>query len=123
MAPSIIIKTIFLKRLFSLSNEQAEYQITYRHRLQRLIGIDANQSAPDFTTIWKYENKLSRLGYIDLMFERFDRFLIEKGYVAFMHNTMKAGFIRTIGLPRTNFQIGLTDRVYNICRYVQLQGT
>jgi len=82
IAPSIIIKTIFLKRLFSLSNEQAEYQITDRHSFQRFIGIDANKSAPDFTTIWTYENQLSQLGYIDLMFERFDRFLIEQGYIA-----------------------------------------
>ena len=80
--PSIIIKTIFLKRLFSLSNEQAEYQITDRHSFQRFVGINANKKAPDFTTIWGYENKLSQLGYIDLMFERFDRFLSEQGFIA-----------------------------------------
>ena len=82
IAPSIIIKTIFLKRLFSLSNEQAEFQITDRHSFQRFIGIDANKKAPDFTTIWRYENKLSQLGFIKLMFERFDRFLNEQGYIA-----------------------------------------
>lgn len=82
IAPSIIIKAIFLKRLFSLSNEQAEFQITDRHSFQRFIGVDANKKAPDFTTIWRYENKLSQLGFIKLMFERFDRFLNEQGYIA-----------------------------------------
>jgi transposase, IS5 family len=82
IGPSIIIKTIFLKRLFSLSNEQAEFQITDRHSFQRFIGLDANKSAPDFTTIWRYENKLSQFGYIDLMFERFDQFLNKQGFIA-----------------------------------------
>ncbi len=82
IAPSIIIKTIFLKRLFSLSNEQTEYQITDRHSFQRFVGIDANKKAPDFTTIWGYENTLSQLGYIKLMFERFDQFLNEQGFIA-----------------------------------------
>ena len=79
---SVIIRTIFLKRLYGLSNEQTEYQITDRHSFQRFVGIDANKSAPDFTTIWKRENKLSKLGYVDLMFKRFDQFLNERGFMA-----------------------------------------
>ncbi len=79
---SIIIKSIFIKKLFNLSNEQAEFQITDRHSFQRFIGIDANASAPDFTTIWKRENRLSELGLIDRMFDRFDNFLAEQGFQA-----------------------------------------
>lgn len=80
--PSIIIKSIFLKKLFNLSNEQAEFQITDRHSFQRFIGIEANESAPDFTTIWKYEDKLASLGLVDQMFERFDIFLADQGFQA-----------------------------------------
>lgn len=80
--PSIIIKIIFLKKLFNLSNEQAEFQITDRHSFQRFVGINANASAPDFTTIWKHENTLSELGLIDRMFERFDAFLAQQGFQA-----------------------------------------
>ena len=79
---SIIIRTIFLKRLYGLSNEQTEYQITDRHSFQRFVGIDANKNAPDFTTIWKREDTLSKLGYVELMFKRFDQFLNEQGYMA-----------------------------------------
>ncbi len=78
--PIIIIKTVFLKKLFNLSNEQAEFQITDRHSFQRFIGINANASAPDFTTIWKHENKLSELGLVDRLFERFDTFLAQQGF-------------------------------------------
>ncbi len=79
---SIIIKSIFVKKLFNLSNEQAEFQITDRHSFQRFIGLDPNKSAPDFTTIWGREDKLSKLGLINRMFERFDLFLAEQGFKA-----------------------------------------
>jgi transposase, IS5 family len=34
----------------------------------------------------------------------------------FMQNTMKSKLLRTIGIKRASFQIGLTNLVYNICR-------
>ncbi len=79
---SIVGFTILIVKLFNLSNKQAEYQITDRHNFQRFIGIDVNASAPDFTTIWKHENKLSEMGLIDKMFERFNTFLAEQGFKA-----------------------------------------
>ena len=36
-------------------------------------------------------------------------------------NSMKAGFIRTIGLARATFKIGMTNLVYNMQRFIQLQ--
>lgn len=40
----------------------------------------------------------------------------------FMENTMKAGFIRCIGIARATAAIGLINLTYNLCRSVQLQG-
>jgi len=80
--PSVIIKCIFLKKLFNLSNAQTEYQITDRHSFQRFIGLNPNDMAPDFTTIWKRENRLAELGLVEKMFERFESFLSERGFMA-----------------------------------------
>lgn len=41
----------------------------------------------------------------------------------FMENTMKAGFIRCIGIARAATAIGLMNLTYNLCRSVQLSGT
>lgn len=38
----------------------------------------------------------------------------------FMENTMKAGFIRCIGIARAATAIGLMNLTYNLCRSVQL---
>jgi IS5 family transposase len=37
----------------------------------------------------------------------------------FITNTMKGNFIRTIGLARARFKIGMINLVYNFCRYQQ----
>ena len=80
--PIMTIKILFLKRFYNLSHPQTEFQITDRHSFQRFVGLDANKSAPDFSTIWKYEEKLTRHGCIDSIFNRFNRFLDENGYGA-----------------------------------------
>ena len=40
--------------------------------------------------------------------------------VGFQANSLGADWIRTIGLERAEFQIGLSNLVYNLCRYCQL---
>jgi hypothetical protein len=62
--------------------EQAEFQITERLGFHGFVGIDSNKKALDFTTIWRYENFLSQLGYIDLIFECFDQLQNEQCYTA-----------------------------------------
>ncbi len=37
----------------------------------------------------------------------------------FISNTMKGGFVRTIGLARATFKIGMSNLSYNLCRYKQ----
>jgi IS5 family transposase len=80
--PIMIIKILFLKRFYNLSHPQTEFQINDRHSFQRFIGLDANKSAPDFSTIWKYEEKLTCHGCIDAIFRRFNQFLDDNGYGA-----------------------------------------
>ena len=38
----------------------------------------------------------------------------------FIENSMKGMFIRTIGLKRARWKIGMMNLVYNMCRYEQL---
>ena len=80
--PIMVIKILFLKRFYNLSHPQTEYLITDRHSFQRFIGLDANKFAPDFSTIWKKEEKLTQHGCIDAIFCRFNEFLIQQGYGA-----------------------------------------
>lgn len=41
----------------------------------------------------------------------------------FIKNSMKGGYVRTVGYARAHFKIGMSNLVYNVCRYKQcLQG-
>lgn len=80
--PILMIKILFLKRFYNLSHPQTEFQISDRHSFQRFIGLDANKAAPDFSTIWKYEEKLTCHGCVDAIFNRFNYFLSDNGYGA-----------------------------------------
>ena len=46
-----MFKVLVLRELFSLSDEQVEFQIADRLSFQRFLGIDLTQDAPDYTAI------------------------------------------------------------------------
>lgn len=80
--PVRMLKIVFLKKFFNLSHAQTEFQITDRHSFQRFIALDPNKGAPDFTTVWLFEESLSQNGLLQSIFDRFDTFLISKGFKA-----------------------------------------
>lgn len=82
LAPVRMLKIVFLKKLFNLSHAQTEFQITDRHSFQRFIGLDPNKDAPDYTSVWRFEERLSANGLLQSIFERFDKFLTSKGFEA-----------------------------------------
>lgn len=77
-----MLKIVFLKKFFNLSHAQTEFQITDRHSFQRFIGLDPNQDAPDYSSVWRFEERLSENGLLQSLFERFDAFLTSKGFEA-----------------------------------------
>jgi len=60
--PVQMFKILFLKKLFNLSNEQVEFQLTDRHSFQRFVGLSPNKNAPDYSTVWRYEELLAKKG-------------------------------------------------------------
>ncbi|MBY0273136.1 MAG: transposase [Alphaproteobacteria bacterium] len=78
----LIFKILLLQSLYSLSDEQAEFQIKDRLSFMRFLGLELCQSVPDAKTIWLYRERLSQKGIIEKLFESFDRALKERGYLA-----------------------------------------
>lgn len=69
--PVLMFKVMFLQRLYGLSDEQAEYQITDRTSFRKFLGILAVEVVPDARTIWKYREELTKAGAYDLLFKDF----------------------------------------------------
>lgn len=60
----MMFKILVLQRLFNLSDDQTEYQITDRMSFQRFIGLSLGERVPDAKTIWLFRDTLAQNGII-----------------------------------------------------------
>ena len=60
-----MIKVLFLQSLYNLSDEELEYQINDRNSFKRFVGYE--NETPDFTTIWRFRERLAKHGLEELL--------------------------------------------------------
>jgi IS5 family transposase len=78
----VIFKALVLQALYNLSDDQAEYQLRDRYSFGRFLGLGLEDAVPDAKTLWLYREALAKAGAVEELFELFDRFLKDKGYLA-----------------------------------------
>lgn len=78
----LMFRMLILQSLYNLSDEQIEYQVRDRLSFTRFLGLGLEDDIPDGTTLWAYREKLAQAGLVKTLFERFDRHLNAKGYIA-----------------------------------------
>jgi IS5 family transposase len=78
----LMFKVLVLQTLYTLSDEQTEYQLRDRLSFMRFVGLALHEPVPDAKTIWLYREQLVRAGSLKRLFARFDRELRERGYLA-----------------------------------------
>jgi transposase, IS5 family len=77
-----MFKILVLQTLYTLSDDQTEYQVRDRLSLMRFVGLALHDPAPDAKTIWLYREQLTRVGAVERLFARFDEILRAKGWLA-----------------------------------------
>jgi len=80
--PVLMFKVLVLQTLYTLSDDQTEYQLKDRLSFMRFVGLALHDPVPDAKTIWLYREQLARAGAAERLFARFDRLLREKGWLA-----------------------------------------
>ncbi len=80
--PVLMFKVLVLQTLYTLSDEQAEYQLKDRLTFMRFVGLALHEPVPDATTIWLFREQLLRAGAIERLFARFDGALRDQGLLA-----------------------------------------
>src|SRR5918995_2115088 len=80
--PVLMFKVLVLQTLYTLSDEQTEYQIRDRLSFMRFVGLALEDRVPDAKTIWLFREQLTRAGAIERLFRRFDAVLRDAGYLA-----------------------------------------
>lgn len=78
----LMFKVLVLQVLYGLSDDQTEFQILDRRSFGRFLGLDDGDRVPDAKTIWLFRELLTRAGTVQRLFERFDRLLHKRGYLA-----------------------------------------
>jgi IS5 family transposase len=78
----LMFRVLVLQTLYTLSDDQTEYQLRDRLSFMRFAGLALHDSVPDAKTIWLFREQLTRAGVLGRLFERFERLLHERGYLA-----------------------------------------
>ncbi len=78
----VIFKALVVQALYNLSDEQMEYQLRDRLSFMRFLGLGLEDRVPDATTLWLYREALARAGMVERLFDEFDAYLREQGYLA-----------------------------------------
>ncbi|NOX36852.1 MAG: transposase, partial [Calditrichaeota bacterium] len=59
------LKCLFLQYLYKLSDPQLKDALIDRLSLQRFLGIRFEEEIPDFTTIWRSQERLAKSGVLE----------------------------------------------------------
>jgi transposase, IS5 family len=89
----MMFKILILQRIYNLSDHQMEYQINDRLSFMRFLGLSLGDRVPDEKTIWLFREKLTKNGTIDILYEKFQKQLLEEGIIAQSGSIVDASFI------------------------------
>jgi IS5 family transposase len=78
----LMFQVLVLQQLYNLSDDQIEYQIRDRLSFMRFLGLGVEDRVPDAKTVWLYREKLAQAGKVKTLFDRFDAYLRDNGYLA-----------------------------------------
>jgi transposase, IS5 family len=78
----LMFKVLVLQTLYTLADDQTEYQIRDRLSFMRFLGLALEDRVPDAKTIWLFREQLTQAGAIERLFASFDAELRRAGYLA-----------------------------------------
>lgn len=78
----LMFKAMVIQRLFNLSDEQLEFQITDRSTFTRFLGLNSGETIPDYTSFWGFRESLMEKGLERKLFNQFSAKLEAEGIYA-----------------------------------------
>jgi transposase, IS5 family len=78
----LMFKVLVVQTLYTLSDDQTEYQLKDRLSFMRFVGLALHDAVPDAKTIWLFREQLARAGVVEGLFAQFDALLRAKGWLA-----------------------------------------
>lgn len=88
-----MFKILILQRLYNLSDEQVEFQINDRVSFQRFLGLNLGSKVPDFSTVWRFRETLTKADAIKRLFDLFTTKLEKQGIISKTGTIVDASFV------------------------------
>lgn len=89
----LMFKILILQRLYNLSDEQVEFQITDRHSFCRFLDLQISSAVPDFSTVWRFREALTQAAVVKELFALFTQTLAQKGLITKTGTIIDASFV------------------------------
>lgn len=98
---SVLIKAkmLFVQYLYNLSDPELEDQLYDRLSFQRFVGLDFSQQIPDFTTLWRFKERLVESDLMDGLFALILNSLEEKGLLLKKGTAVDATIVESTNRP------------------------
>jgi IS5 family transposase len=93
------LKMLFLQHLYNLSDPELEDQVNDRLSFQKFVGIDLRTTVPDYTTIWRFKERLIKEGLNDVIFEKILSFIEDEGLLIKQGTIIDATIIESSNRP------------------------
>lgn len=89
----LMFKISILQQYYSLSDDQAEYQINDRMSFMRFLNLTISDDIPDSKTIWNFSEKLKDLDLVKELFDLFGKELSRLGLIVNEGKIIDASFV------------------------------
>lgn len=89
----LMFKILILQRLYNLSDEQVEFQTNDRRSFMRFLGMHLGSDVPDFSTVWRFRDALTRADVIKPLFDSFTTRLQDQGVITKVGTIVDASFV------------------------------
>jgi len=90
---------LFVQYLYNLSDPELEDQLYDRLSFQRFLGLDFSKHIPDFTSLWRFKERLVEMKLMDELFESILSSLEAKGLLIKKGTAVDATIIESTNRP------------------------
>lgn len=98
------LKCLILQYLYNLSDPQLEDALIDRLSFQRFLGISFEEEIPDFTTIWRFRERLIKAKVLDKIFNYIVEMLEERELILKRGTIIDATIVQSARKPKKNKQ-------------------
>lgn len=96
----IALKCLILQFLYGLSDPELEDALIDRFSFQRFLGISFDTEIPDFTTIWRFRERLIKANLLDEIFNSFLKVLDEMNVILRKGTLIDATLVQAARKPQ-----------------------